>query len=196
MVEVRLAEHRNGFGEIAGGQLGELVGVHVEDEDACARRTECRAVGHEEPLVDRVEIRARRKVQIFLAERREGETPPYERPANRVVGASPERKPVLVELIDVVAAIAVMSDEEAVMDPIQGHASWSPNAVARATSVGDAADEGGVAHRSSEPRTSLAGGPTRKAPSTFAAWVLVPQNVAAKINEARVSIARLLRLGD
>lgn len=119
--------------------------MHVEDKDACARRAERRAVGHEEPLVDRVEIRARRKVQIFFSQGREGETPSYERSANRVVSVSPERKPVLVELIDVVAAIAVMSDEEPVMDPIQGHASWSPNTVARATSVGDAADEGGVA---------------------------------------------------
>ena len=61
-----------------------------------------------------------------------------------VVCVSPRRQPCVIQLVDVVAAVSVMSYEEPVIDLVQGHTTGSPHAVGSPPAVGDTTDKCGI----------------------------------------------------
>ena len=73
--------------------------------------------------------------------RREGKTFSDQTTADTLVCVATPGQAVVVQLVDVVATIAVMFDKEPVIDLVQGHRAGSPNSVCGTPSISHATDE-------------------------------------------------------
>ena len=73
--------------------------------------------------------------------RREGKTFSDQTTADTLVCVATPGQAVVVQLVDVVATIAVMFDKEPVIDLVQGHRAGSPNSVYCSTSISHAANK-------------------------------------------------------
>ena len=73
--------------------------------------------------------------------RREGKTFSDQTAADTLVCVATPRQTVVVQLVDVVAAIAVLLDEEPVIDLVQGHTTGSPYGVCGTSAISHTANK-------------------------------------------------------